>query len=516
MKAYPTTSKVWILLITMAGIVPLSLVANENATPNPLQDRDITRAIEEEMQFDTVVPFNDIDVSTIDGIVSLSGSADNLLAKNRATLIAETVRGVRSVSNQITVEPISLVGPRELESRVNDALLYDPVVESYEVSVKANNSGALTLTGEVDSWQEKQLVAQVAAAVRGVTEVNNSLRISFASDRPDYEIKTEIEKRLNWSTLVDDSLIDVAVVDGKASLSGIVGSSAEKRHVLNLAWVGGVNFVDTSELIAERWARDPDLRESKYQARSDLEIQDALQDALFYDPRVVGLAIESEVDDGWITLTGTVDNIRAKESAESVAHNTVGVLGVSNLLKVRHRSQATDAEIESTVLTKLKNDPWVDFENTQVEAVTGTVRLTGIVDNLFERAHAERLAQSTVGVSEIKNRLKVYDTESIVVYDPYIWNYYPLPWSYYDNGTMRRQTMDVYGSTESDQKTAKDIANELFWSPFVDHDDVNVIVEDGIVTLIGTVESKKEKEAATENAYKGGALLVENDLRIES
>lgn len=501
----------------MAGIVPLSIAATQSLASKTLEDSDITRAIEEELLFDTAVLFNDIDVATTNGIVSLTGKADNLLAKERATLIAETVRGVRSVLNQITVEPIDQIGPKELETRVNAALLYDPVAESYEVTVQADDSGSVKLTGEVDSWQEKQLVAQVVSAVRGVTEVNNLLNVSFAGNRPDYEIKTEIEKRLDWSTLVDNSLIDVAVVDGKASLSGIVGSSAEKRHALNLAWVGGVKYVDTSELNAERWARDEDLRESKYQPRADSEIQDALQEALIYDPRVVGLAVESEVDDGWITLTGTVDNILAKESAESVAHNTVGVLGVSNLLKVRHNSQASDAEIENTVMTKLKSDPWVDFEDTQVTAKSGTVRLTGVVDNLFERAHAERIAQSTVGVTEIKNRLKIYDTESVVVYDPYIWNYYPLPWSYYhSNSSLNTETMDVYGNTRSDKKTAKDIASELFWSPFVDHDDVSVIVEDGVATLIGTVESKKEKEAATENAYEGGALLVQNDLKIKS
>jgi osmotically-inducible protein OsmY len=44
----------------------------------------------------------------------------------------------------------------------------------------------------------------------------------------------------------------------------------------------------------------------------------------------------------------------------------------------------------------------------------------------------------------------------------------------------------------------------LWWSPFVDSDDVNVTVDDGVVTLTGAVDSWSEYNAAANNAYEGG------------
>jgi len=41
-----------------------------------------------------------------------------------------------------------------------------------------------------------------------------------------------------------------------------------------------------------------------------------------------------------------------------------------------------------------------------------------------------------------------------------------------------------------------------------------VTVEDGAAILTGTVDSYSEWQAATDNAYEGGAAWVDNDLNI--
>jgi osmotically-inducible protein OsmY len=40
-------------------------------------------------------------------------------------------------------------------------------------------------------------------------------------------------------------------------------------------------------------------------------------------------------------------------------------------------------------------------------------------------------------------------------------------------------------------------------------------VTNGIATLTGTVGSWSERQAATKNAYDGGATLVSNDLTVD-
>ena len=95
---------------------------------------------------------------------------------------------------------------------------------------------------------------------------------------------------------------------------------------------------------------------------------------------------------------------------------------------------------------------------------------------------------------------------------PYLWSYDPVSLgllSLYPQTTFRN------GKTvKTDAAIKEDIEDELFWSPFVDLDEVNVKVDDGTATLTGDVDSLGEYEAATENALEGGAHKVDNDLVI--
>jgi len=67
----------------------------------------------------------------------------------------------------------------------------------------------------------------------------------------------------------------------------------------------------------------------------------------------------------------------------------------------------------------------------------------------------------------------------------------------------------------SDREIREDVRDELWWSPFVDEEQVEVSVEDGTVTLAGTVDTPGEKRAALENAYEGGATWVRNELQVQ-
>jgi len=66
----------------------------------------------------------------------------------------------------------------------------------------------------------------------------------------------------------------------------------------------------------------------------------------------------------------------------------------------------------------------------------------------------------------------------------------------------------------TDAEMKEDVEDELWWSPFVDSDDVSVSVDQGVVRLEGRVDSWSELRAAVENAYEGGAYSVDNDLIV--
>jgi osmotically-inducible protein OsmY len=70
-------------------------------------------------------------------------------------------------------------------------------------------------------------------------------------------------------------------------------------------------------------------------ATSDRQVRWAVDDAMFYDPRVNAFAPDVEVHDGIVTLTGVVASPEAKQAAVEDARNARGVLKVADRLEVR-------------------------------------------------------------------------------------------------------------------------------------------------------------------------------------
>jgi osmotically-inducible protein OsmY len=477
------------------------------AATKALTDLAITDAVKDEMLLDPGVVPEIIDVETSDGIVILSGTVDNLLAKERAERIAETVKGVRAVVNNLKVVPPLQRSDREIRSDVREALLHDPATESYEVGVAVVN-GEVRLSGMVDSYQEKKLVEKVAMGVRGVTAVSNNIAVIYRADRPDREIEEEIEQRLKWDTLIDHVLIGVEVNDGVVSLTGVVGSAAEKRRARYDAWVTGVKSVNVSGLEVKRWARDPDLRTDKYETKSDDEIRKAVQDALLYDPRVFTFNVNPEVSDGIVTLRGEVNNLKAKRAAAQDARNTVGVSVVINRLKVKLVDPMEDEKIERRIDAALTRDPYVEGNEIDARVTNRIAYLYGTVDSYFDKALAEDAASRVKGVATVKNYLLVRSVGEGLIYDPYVDSWYSHDYNWY----LRHPSAVTL---KSDAKLKVDIRDELYWSPFVDMDDVKISVQNGVATLSGKVDSWSERWAAEENAYDAGARLVRNELKVK-
>jgi len=493
--------------LSIVSLILLSAVAPPaGAADREISDPAITDAVEDEFFFDRAVPFNDLDVSSNEGIVTLTGDVDNILAKERAVRLAETVKGVRSVINRITVQPPEKRSDEEIQKDVKTALLRDPATESFEVNVHVED-GEVTLGGTVGSWQERELAAVVAKGVRGVTALNNYVKVDYQTDRLDREIKSEIEQTLLWDAFVDHALIDVNVEDGRVRLDGVVGSAAEKRQAVIDAYVAGVISVSDDDLEVKRWARDEDLRKTKYVARSDEEIREAVEGAMLYDPRVYSFNVVPKVSAGMVSLRGMVDNLKAKRAAEQNARNTVGVISVKNRLKVRPPGTVGDQELAQRVREALQRDPFVEQYEVTVTVVDGTAYLNGTVDTYFEKAQADDVVSRVVGVVEVRNNIDVDYPGTPIVYDPYLYDWYPYGHYWYDYAPRY--------SVKSDWEIRKDIEDELWWSPYVDSDDVTVTVDDGVARLTGTVDSWMEYRAATENALEGGAIRVYNDLDVQ-
>ncbi len=487
----------------VARVIALAPAA---AAASPLDDRQITAAVEDELLIDGGVDWSWIDVETEDGVIQLSGKVDNVLARDRAARIAANVRGARAVVNRIRVMD-SGRSDEAIRAAVEEALASDPATSSWRRIGVAVSGGEVTLTGTVDSWQARDLTSQVAKGVRGVLALDNQVDIEVDRDRPDDELRAEVERTLHWDSLVDDALIEVAVRDGEVHLSGTVGSLAERNRAATDARVLGVERVDTSGLDIEDWARDERLRKGKYRPRDEDEIAAAIEDALRHDPRVEAFDVHASVDEGVVTLSGTVDNLRARQSAAGDARNTVGVWRVVNRIKVRP-GQYQDDRIAARVARALGHDPYLDREAIQVAVNHGVVSLSGPVDTYFEKIQAGDVAAGTFGVVSVDNDLAVTDVHAAPTHDPYVderWYVHEAEWEAYPA---------LEATVRSDWEIAEDIRSQLFWSPILDEERIEVMVDDGVATLTGAVDTWNQHSAATDNAYQGGAILVDNDLTV--
>ncbi|MEP6673166.1 MAG: BON domain-containing protein [Chthoniobacter sp.] len=488
------------LLIQSLALVPLQAAPDKKPG-----DAQINAAVDKDLLYDSSVNSNGLDVKTTDGIVTLSGTAPNILSKERATMIAESVKGVRSVVNEIKVQP----GKRADEAVQKDtdaALLGDPATGSYKIKT-AVNDGTATLSGSVNSWQEKQLVASVVKGVKGVKEVKNDITINYKAKRPDTEIAADVKGALQRDIWVDDLLIKSSVEGGKVTLTGTVGSAAAKTRAYYDAYVAGATAVDDNGLNVEAWAKDPMRKASKTTYKTDEEIKKAVQDAFLFDPRVFSFNPVTSVSYGVVTLTGTVDNLKAKRAAEQDAKNTTGVYGVKNYLRVRGQNPPSDDKIAQNVKDALFRDPYVDRYEVGVTALNGVVYLTGTVDSYYEKTHAEDVASRVNGVMNVNNNLSVS-------YPVYTYSYWPYSYDYYEPYTYWPYGYSTW-TYKTDSEIKDDIKSQLFWSPFVDSDEVNVSVRNGVATLTGTVDSWREYRDAAKNGFDGGARDVINDLKVK-
>lgn len=474
-KTTTTLRKASFLLVVGALCAAL---ANPAWAQEDLDDSDIEAAITADYVADDSIPSHRIDVSVKDGVVTLDGSVYNILARDRAVEVAQAIKGVQSVVSMIKVKPVER-SDDEIGKDVKDALLADPATDSYEVDVKVKN-GTVTLTGEVQSYEEKQLCELVAKGVKGVRAVENKIAVDYKTDRPDYEIKAEIERLLKWDVRVDADDIDVEVKDGKVTLKGSTASDREKSRAATIAWVAGVRSVD-NDLDVRWWDREADLKRSEYEYRTDEEIEKSVKDAFVYDPRVQSFDVDVDCRYGTVTLSGTVENLAAKKAAEVDAENTVGVWSVINNIDVRPEPYVADAEIIERVEHALDRDPYVDRHDITVSCYNGKVYLYGTVNTEFERDQASAAAETINGVVMVQN--------NITVREAWVW--------------------------KSDWEIERDIEDQLFWSPFVDSDEVNVEVKDGVAILTGTVDTWREYTKAAENALEGGAESVDNRLNVK-
>jgi hyperosmotically inducible protein len=124
-------------------------------------------------------------VAVQDGVVTLTGTADNLAQKELTEVYAKEIDWVKSVKNDIVVvdSPSSKTTGEKIDdasvtSQIKLALLDNKGTHSLKTKVTTND-GMVVITGEAGSDAEKSLVTKLAQGIRGVKSVSNDMTVKY-------------------------------------------------------------------------------------------------------------------------------------------------------------------------------------------------------------------------------------------------------------------------------------------------------------------------------------------------
>ena len=180
---------------SLSLVVPTAAVADERTVGEAFDDASITASIKTKLIEDQLTEGFDINVTTKNGVVSLKGGADSQAAKDAATRIAQSTKGVTRVDNQIVVAPEGSVARTEantatlsgevrkganeageatedawLTTKVKTQLLAEKDIDGSAITVKTDGN-VVHLTGVLPSQTMKARAIQVAETTEGVTAV---------------------------------------------------------------------------------------------------------------------------------------------------------------------------------------------------------------------------------------------------------------------------------------------------------------------------------------------------------
>jgi osmotically-inducible protein OsmY len=199
----------------------------------------------------------------------------------------------------------------QIEGAIERRLEMDSRITADRVGVTVKDHAAI-LYGTVDTIKEKKMATVVAGSVRGVSAVVNDLRVRTSLSR-DEKIKRDVKQVIHPVNFKKENRLLVTVENGVVTLEGEVLD----RHDLRQAGSavedvpGVIKIVNLVRVINE--------------TRSDTAIEKDVIAYLMTSPLVNDEQLDVNVNNGVVSLEGTIDHLTYRDVLQIDIENIQGV-----------------------------------------------------------------------------------------------------------------------------------------------------------------------------------------------
>ena len=210
------------------------------------------------------------------------------------------------------------------------------------------------------------------------------------------ELQRNVQNAIKWEPSMHAAEIGVTAKDGVVTLSGTVNSYSKKINAERAAKnVVGVKAVAVNITINYGGSF----------RKNDTEIASDILGALKHNWEVPEDRIKVKVEDGWVKLEGEVPWKYQEEAITKAIRNLSGVKGITNLIEIK--SESKDILEKKDIQSALKRNWSINSKDIKVEVNHNNVKLAGLVNSLYQKEEAGRLAWNTPGVRSVDNELEV-------------------------------------------------------------------------------------------------------------
>ena len=143
---------------------------------NKRSDSDIAQSANSVLQWTRYLPMDHIKVKVEHGVIVLSGEVEWDYQRNGAADAVRHLQGITGVNNQITLKPAATASV--VKADIEAALKRRAHRHSEAICVEVQGSD-VTLTGIVNSWEERNLARNSAWGAPGVRNVNDNMTVTF-------------------------------------------------------------------------------------------------------------------------------------------------------------------------------------------------------------------------------------------------------------------------------------------------------------------------------------------------